>query len=98
MSFVILPAGLGVVIFYHEARIQTARACQDACADKEVPNVKPVVNSETCIACATCQSVCPADPNVFEVTDVSRVIHPEACTECQSCVDNCPTGSIQLED
>lgn len=56
----------------------------------------PVVNHETCIACATCQGVCPADPNVFEVTDVSRVVHPEACTDCGDCEQNCPTSSIKL--
>lgn len=60
--------------------------------------MRPVVNSETCIACATCSEVCPAEPNVFEVSDVSRVVHPEACTECESCVNNCPTGSIKLTD
>ena len=58
----------------------------------------PVVNSETCIACATCQGVCPAEPNVFEVTDVSRVINPDACTGCGDCETNCPTSSIKLND
>lgn len=58
--------------------------------------MRPVVNIDTCIACATCQGVCPADPNVFEVTDFSRVIHPEACIECGACEENCPTSSIKL--
>ncbi|BAF59089.1 MAG: 4Fe-4S binding protein [Pelotomaculum sp.] len=58
--------------------------------------MSPVVNSETCIGCATCQSVCPATPNVFEVKEVSAVVHPEACLECGTCVENCPTGSIRL--
>jgi len=60
--------------------------------------MRPVVNCETCLACATCQGVCPTDPNVFEVTDVFRVVHPEACTECGACEQNCPTGSIKLVD
>ncbi|MEG6521912.1 4Fe-4S binding protein [Desulfotomaculum sp. 1211_IL3151] len=61
-------------------------------------SLRPVVNEETCIACATCEGVCPADPNVFEVRDVSKVVNPDACTECGACVDNCPTSSIQLID
>ncbi|GBF34909.1 ferredoxin [Desulfocucumis palustris] len=60
--------------------------------------MRPEVNIESCIACATCQAVCPAEPNVFEVTDVSRAVNPEACTGCGSCRDNCPTGSIKLID
>ncbi|MCL6558822.1 MAG: 4Fe-4S binding protein [Firmicutes bacterium] len=55
--------------------------------------MRPVVNSETCIACGACQGVCPADPNVFEVADVSRVVHPEACTECGACEDFCTWAS-----
>lgn len=60
--------------------------------------MRPVVNEETCIACGACESVCPADPVVFEVTNVSRVVNPDACTECGECETNCPTESIRLED
>ncbi len=56
----------------------------------------PVVDEGTCTACGTCAEVCPAEPNVFEVTNVSRVIHPEVCQECDVCVTMCPTGSIEL--
>ncbi|MFZ5590880.1 MAG: indolepyruvate ferredoxin oxidoreductase subunit alpha [Bacillota bacterium] len=56
----------------------------------------PVVNQETCIACATCYEVCPAVPKVFEVTDKSRVVNPDACLECGACTENCPTSSIRL--
>lgn len=60
--------------------------------------MKPIVKEESCIACGTCQSVCPADPIVFEVSDISRVVHPESCIECGECEANCPTGSIELVD
>ncbi|MDF9407375.1 4Fe-4S binding protein [Pelotomaculum isophthalicicum JI] len=58
----------------------------------------PIVNSETCIACATCYEVCPADPKVFEVNDFSTVVHPEACLGCGACEDSCPTSSITLTE
>ncbi|WP_031515737.1 DUF362 domain-containing protein [Desulfofalx alkaliphila] len=54
----------------------------------------PVVNEETCIACGTCESVCPAD--VFKVAEVSKVVNPDDCIECETCVGSCPTGSITL--
>jgi len=54
----------------------------------------PIVNSDTCIVCATCYELCPAEPKVFEIEDVSKVINPEACTDCGACEENCPTGSI----
>lgn len=60
--------------------------------------MRPVINSDTCIACAACYEVCPAEPKVFEVNDVSVVISPQACLECGACVENCPTDSIKLTD
>ncbi len=60
--------------------------------------MRPYVDENTCIACGTCQSICPAEPNVFEIEDVSKVIHPEACTECGDCVENCPVDAIELRD
>lgn len=58
----------------------------------------PVVTKETCIACGTCASVCPAEPTVFNVSDVSNVVNPDACIECGTCVERCPTSSIELVD
>ncbi|MHC4663960.1 MAG: indolepyruvate ferredoxin oxidoreductase subunit alpha [Planctomycetota bacterium] len=60
--------------------------------------MRPYVDEEKCIACGTCESVCPAEPNVFKVEDKSKVVNPEACTECESCVDNCPVEAIELKD
>ncbi len=60
--------------------------------------MRPYVDEEKCIACGTCHDVCPADPNVFEVTDVSHVVNPDACIGCGSCEESCPTSAITLKD
>ena len=58
--------------------------------------MRPFVDEEKCIACGTCEGVCPADPVVFEVKDKSKVINPDACIECEECVQNCPVQAIEL--
>ncbi len=60
--------------------------------------MRPYVNEDTCIACGTCKSVCPTDPNVFEVNDVSKVVHPEACTDCGECEERCPLDAIEMRN
>jgi len=60
--------------------------------------MRPYVDEEKCIGCGTCESVCPAEPNVFRVDEKSLVIHPEACTECGECVESCPEEAIELKD
>ena len=60
--------------------------------------MRPYVDEEACIGCGTCEEVCPATPDVFEIKLKSHVIHPEACIECGACVDNCPTSAIELKD
>jgi NAD-dependent dihydropyrimidine dehydrogenase PreA subunit len=59
--------------------------------------MRPYVNDNTCICCGTCESVCQADPIVFEVGDATEVAHPEACIVCNSCIENCPMESIELK-
>ncbi|OPY57399.1 MAG: Ferredoxin-2 [Pelotomaculum sp. PtaU1.Bin035] len=60
--------------------------------------MKPIIDSETCVACAMCYDVCPADPKVFEISDIAKVVHPEACMGCMTCEENCPTDSITITE
>jgi ferredoxin len=59
---------------------------------------KPVINTELCIGCGTCESMCAG---VFKVADgKSQVINAdyESCgCNCQEVVDSCPVNAISLE-
>jgi len=58
-----------------------------------------VVDAKKCIGCGSCQAVCPADPNCYEVAGgKSKVVHPEACIECGACVRACPVSAITLKN
>lgn len=59
--------------------------------------MRPYVDESKCIACGTCQAVCPADPNVYEIEDVAKVVHPEACIECRACESQCPVQCIEVK-
>jgi NAD-dependent dihydropyrimidine dehydrogenase PreA subunit len=59
------------------------------------------VNEEKCIGCGACVSVCPANPNVYEMQDKggnkkSVVKNRDACIECGACVTACPVEAIKL--
>ena len=58
----------------------------------------PVITEEECITCGVCESVCPADPNVFTIEDVAKVVNPDSCIGCNACVEGCPVDCIELED
>lgn len=60
--------------------------------------IRPYVDEDICIACGACETVCPANPNVYVIEDKSKVIHPEACINCGACVDACPVECIELKD
>jgi len=49
------------------------------------------VISDSCVACGTCQSVCPAD--AISEGDIYK-IDPDTCLDCGTCADACPTGAI----
>ncbi len=49
------------------------------------------VINDTCVACGTCQSVCPAE--AISEGDIFT-IDPDTCLDCGTCADACPTGAI----
>ena len=51
-----------------------------------------VVDTDACISCGKCASVCPMDaiPDDFHATDTSR------CQACYACADVCPVDAVHL--
>ena len=47
--------------------------------------------ADECIACGTCQSVCPQ--GCIDEGDI-YYIHPNHCLHCGNCFENCPAGAI----
>ena len=58
----------------------------------------PVINSEVCTGCRTCQTYCTVDAIVFE--DKKCRIETDQCTECYVCLrmDVCPEGAIEAQE
>ena len=49
------------------------------------------VITDICVACGTCQPVCPV--GAISEGDIYH-IDPDTCIECGSCAEVCPTGAI----
>ncbi len=49
------------------------------------------VIGDNCVACGTCQSVCPVD--AISAGDIYH-IDPETCISCGSCAQVCPADAI----
>lgn len=48
--------------------------------------------TDACIACGTCEEVCPSD--AIQEGEQIYSIDEEKCTECGSCAEVCPTEAI----
>lgn len=62
--------------------------------------MRPIVDTDLCIGCGTCEDVCP---EVFELGDdgFSHVIAPDGCADagcCEEAEEECPTSAISLVD
>jgi NAD-dependent dihydropyrimidine dehydrogenase PreA subunit len=53
------------------------------------------VNSEKCIHCGACYSICPVDAINFR-EDYAVVFDADRCVSCGLCVDTCPARAICL--
>ncbi|MCQ2181934.1 MAG: 4Fe-4S binding protein [Bacteroidales bacterium] len=52
------------------------------------------ISPDVCVACGSCQGVCPT--GAISEGDVYS-IDPNVCIDCGSCADACPTGAISAE-
>lgn len=55
-----------------------------------------VVNSELCIACRTCESICPY--GAVKISENCAEVNELLCEGCGSCTSSCPTGALQLRN
>ena len=52
----------------------------------------PALNAEKCIACGTCEKICP----YFAIKmDPKPVMNPDKCFRCGLCVSKCPTKALK---
>lgn len=60
----------------------------------------PVIDQDTCIACGTCQEICPEAFQVNEEAEHAEVINPTGCPEetIQEAIDSCPVQAISWEE
>ena len=58
-----------------------------------VSGFKVSVDSNRCVGCGICQSVCPA--GAISVENVA-LIDSGRCTGCRLCLDQCPVGALSI--
>jgi uncharacterized protein (DUF362 family)/NAD-dependent dihydropyrimidine dehydrogenase PreA subunit len=60
---------------------------------REQLTAKPVINVQSCIGCAVCLEMCPANAITMDKT---AVISRHSCIRCYCCQELCPAGAITL--
>lgn len=55
-----------------------------------------VVNGADCVACGTCENVCPREA-IRVKNGVRAVVAPERCVGCGICAKECPATAIRVE-
>jgi ferredoxin len=80
-----------------EAQLQEINARINALEkDRDVLMMTAEVNTEKCIGCLRCSSVCPTGAiSMFEGT---AKIDRSKCTGCGQCIPLCPEGAIVLKE
>lgn len=61
---------------------------------------KVVLNDEECMACGTCEALCPGVFKLNEATGKAEIINPEGASEdeIQEAIDSCPAQCISWEE
>lgn len=57
---------------------------------------KAKADSEHCLSCGGCVSVCPQD--AISLENLIAFVDQSKCTSCNICVNTCPIGAISLGD
>ena len=55
------------------------------------------VNTENCIGCGDCATVCPQQCFEFDEGGRSRYVHSDRCMDCGACQLNCLGGAISVD-
>lgn len=58
------------------------------------PRWKASVDTQRCVGCGTCASVCPME--AITIDEQAR-IDTESCIGCGRCVQECPEGALSLQ-
>lgn len=61
---------------------------------------RPFILEDECIACGSCEEICPEVFQVNESLGYAQVVNPEGASEekVQEAIDACPTQCIHWED
>ena len=54
------------------------------------------INKEECIACGTCETVCPV--SAISEAEGKYEINPDECIDCGACAASCPVGAIAPDE
>lgn len=57
----------------------------------------PVIQTQKCIRCGTCASICVTDCyGPVEKGQIPVVRYPDECWHCRACVMDCPADAISM--
>jgi ferredoxin len=56
----------------------------------------PVIDTQKCISCGTCEDICPLDV-IYMKDEAVEVRYPLECWHCGACRQDCPQGAVSYE-